>query len=285
MKIKKCFKIPFAAAVMIFLLTSASFAVVNDEGHGLHLRGALGGGKVYWAYLNEGGNSGDLGEGSGAGALYLSAMYNYSFLGIEASYMKGNIDDLEWTDKDDTTGIEYNYKSTGSGSYSTLDVKLGFKLFTEPGDMGYTYIYGGWHFWNTVRNQDTREFSIYKETINKKYKADGDGWMAGFRDFSTIGWDKGFAIAIQSGLFVGQAPVNEFKDDGEKVTYDVKQSFAVGAELAAGIALQNLGFSVVGGFRGQVDVSVFDGSAVAGEDESIFGFGNLMFFVEAGIMF
>ena len=284
MKIKKFFKIPLFIASLIFLFASASYSEINDGDHGFHLRGGLGAGNVYWGYLNQGGDRGDLGEGTGDGALYLSAMYNYKLLGIEASIMSGKISDLEWKDKD-TLGDEYTYKSTGSGNYTTVDLKLGAKLFAESGDMGYTYIYGGMHFWTTERTQETREWSIFKETTNKKYKGDGSGWIVGFRDFSTIGWDKGLAIVIQTGLYGGKAPADKFSEDGTEVTYGVKQAYTLGGELAAGIALQNIGLSIVGGVRGHADISVFDDSAASGEDESVFGFGNGMFFVEAGIMF
>lgn len=283
MKIKKFIKISLAAAYIILFLASVSYSEVNDGNHGFHLRGGIGAGNLYWGYLNQGGNTADLGEGNGDGAIYFSAMYNYKYLGIEASLMSGNISDLEW--KDTTGSTEYTYKSTGTGSYTAVDLKLGAKLFAEPGDMGYTYIYGGMHYWSTERTQETIEFAGTKTTADKKYKGNGSGWIIGFRDFSTIGWDKGLAIVIQTGLYGGKAPADKFSQDGVEVTYGVKQAYTLGGELAAGIALQNIGLSIVGGVRGHADISVFDDSAASGEDESVFGFGNLMFFVEAGIMF
>ena len=284
MTIPRLLKISLTAASIIFFISSASFAEVNDGNHGFHLRAGLGAGNVYWGYLNQGGNTGDLGEGNSAAALYLSLMYNYKLLGLEASLMSGNISDLEWKDED-TLGTEYTYKSTGSGNYSTLDLKLGLKLFTEPGDMGYTFIYGGLHSWSTERTQDSIEYNSIKLTANKKYKGNGSGWIIGFRDFSTIGWDAGLAIVIQSGLYGGKAPADKFTEDGNKVTYSVKQAYTLGGELAAGIAFQNIGLSIVGGVRGHADISVYDDSAASGEDESVFGFGNAMFFIEAGLMF
>lgn len=268
---------------IIISLASASFATVNEGNHGLQLRGGIGGGKVLWGYINQGGSSGDLGTGEGA-TINLSAMYNYSFFGIDAGILSGNIDNLEWSDKD-PAGNNHEYKSTGSGTYTIFDIKFGAKLFTEPGDMGYTFIYFGKRYWETKRSQDSVEVDGFKFLTSKKMEASGDGWIYGFRDFSTIGWDEGLAIVIQTGFYLGKAPVNKLKDNGAEVTYPVKESITFGGELAAGLALQNIGFSVVGGLRGDINLSTFKDSAATAEDESIFGFGNYMFFIEAGMMF
>ena len=179
----------------------------------------------------------------------------------------------------------HKYKSTGSGNYTVLDFKLGAKLFAEQGDMGYTFLYVGKRYWNTERSQDSLEYDGTKYPSSRKIKADGDGWIFGYRDFSTFGWDEGFAIVFQSGFFIGKAPVNKLTDNGVEVTYSVKDSVSLGGELAAGIALQNIGLSVVGGFRGEINASSFNDSAATAEDESIFGFGNVMLFIEAGMMF
>jgi len=107
----------------------------------------------------------------------------------------------------------------------------------------------------------------------------------GFRDLSTIGPNDGFAIAIQTGLFFGKAPVDSFKIDGTSQNLKNKDSATVGGELAGGIALQNLGFLALGGFRGEVNATTFEDTAVSGDDESAFGFGNITFFVEAQLQF
>jgi hypothetical protein len=283
MKIRKFLNIPAIVMVMMFIFVSVSFATVNEGDHGLQLRGGFGGGKVLWGYLNQGGNSGDLGTGAG-GALYLSAMYNYNIVGFEGNIMTGDINDLEWTDKN-TSGVEIDYKSKGSGNYRIIDWKLGLKLFTEPSDMGYTFIYMGKRYWKTERTQDSIELNGIESSTGKKTKAKGDGWIYGFRDFSTIGADDGFAIVLQTGLFAGKAPVTSLTEDGNKVTYPKDQSLSFGGEIAAGIALQNIGFSIVGGLRADINITTFKDSAAAGEDESLFGFGNGMIFVEAGLMF
>jgi len=73
--------------------------------------------------------------------------------------------------------------------------------------------------------------------------------------------------------------------NGADQSYPVKDSLSPGMELDAGVAMQNLGFSVIGGFRGEINAATFKDSAAPTGDESIFGFGNIMLFVEAGMMF
>ncbi len=283
-------------AVIVIISIFAAFAVpevsyaqddsgsgINSGDHGLHLRAALGAGQVAWGYISHGSGSGDLGTGAGA-AVNLAAMYNYSLLGLELNIMSGNIGDLEWTDKDNLE-IERDYKSTGSGSYSVIDLKLGAKLFTEQGDMGYTYIFAGKRFWSTERDRDTIEVDGVKYSSSEKREAEGDGWIIGYRDFSTFGWDDGLAIVFQSGLFFGKAPVSEMSTDGVDDDYPEDESVSLGGELGAGVAFQNIGLSVVGGLRGEINATSFNDSSAPSGEESVFGFGNFVFFVEAGMMF
>ncbi|NCC45112.1 MAG: hypothetical protein EOM18_16370 [Clostridia bacterium] len=93
------------------------------------------------------------------------------------------------------------------------------------------------------------------------------------------------AIAVQSGLFLGNAPVSKMSTDGADQSYPVKDSVSLGMELGAGFSMQYLGLSVIGGFRGEINATTFKDSAAPTDEESIFGFGNIMFFVEAGMMF
>lgn len=288
MKIKKFFISILSVALFILLSPVFLFAQyddssgINSGNHGLHLRGSLGAGQIFWGYISHGSSSGDLGTGPGA-AINLAAMYNYSALALELNLLSGNISDLEWKDKDG--GTEYTYKSTGTGYYSVMDFKIGAKLFAEPGDMGYTFIYAGKRYWSSSRKQESIEWGIFKNTSTEERKAEGDGWIFGFRDFSTLGMDGGFAIAIQSGLFLGKAPVSKMSTDGADQSYPVRESLSLGMELGAGIAMQNIGLSVIGGFRGEINATTFKDSAAPTGEESIFGFGNIMLFVEAGIMF
>jgi len=288
MKIKNAVKSILSGMLLVLLIPvslSAQYedsSGINSGDHGLHLRGSLGAGQIFWGYISHGSSSGDLGTGPGA-AINLAAMYNYSALGLEFNLLSGSVSDLEWKDEDG--GTEYTYKSTGTGHYTVIDLKIGAKLFTEPGDMGYTYIFAGKRYWNSSRKQETIEWSSFKDTSTEERKAKGDGWIYGFRDFSTLGMDEGFAIAVQSGLFLGKAPVSKMSTDGADQSYPVKDSVSLGMELGAGVAMQNIGLSVIGGFRGEINATTFKDSAAPTDEESIFGFGNIMFFVEAGMMF
>ncbi len=287
MKIKKSI-ITILAALCFFtpalLSAQESESGINSSNHGLHLRGGLGAGTIFWGYISHGSSSGDLGTGTGAN-LNLAAMYNYSFLGLEFNMLSGTIGDLEWTDTDELTGQEFTYKSTGSGNYTNFDFKIGAKLFAEQGDMGYTYFYIGKRYWNSVRKQETIEWNGDSTSSTQEREVKGDGWIAGFRDFSTIGMEDGLAIVVQSGFFFGNTPVSKMTTDGEDQTYPVSESLCLGGEIGGGIALQNIGLSVIGGIRGEVNATTFKDSAAVGSDESVFGFGNRIFFIEAGMMF
>lgn len=284
MKIKKLLSVIFIfASIALFLpdVSSAEDSGINSGNHGLHLRGALGAGKIFWGYISHSSSSGDLGTGSG-GTINLSAMYNYTLVGLEFNMMSGNISDLEWTDDDTST----DYKSTGTGNYNVFDWKLGAKLFTEETDMGYTFFYVGKRYWNSERTEKTREINgMSVPSQEEKREAKGDGWIYGFRDFSTFGMDDGFAIVLQTGIFLGKAPVTKMKTNGSDQTLPDKESVSFGGEIGGGVAFQNIGLSVIGGLRGEINATTFEDPAAVGDDESVFGFGNYMFFVEAGMMF
>ncbi len=291
MKIRKQISKFIIITSMLFLIPAVSFAQeeevpesgINSGNHGLHLRGALGAGKIFWGYIDHGSGSGDLGTGSGA-IINLAAMYNYSILGLELNLFSGNIDELEWNDKN-SSGVPINYTSQGSGNYTVFDFKFGTKLFTEPGDMGYTYLYAAKRFWSSERKETSRELNGAPATSSETRKAEGDGWIFGYRDFSTIGAGEGLAFVLQSGFFAGKAAVTSMTANGAKVSKPVNESLNLGAELAMGVAFENTGFSVVGGFRGDINFTTFKDPAAPVGEESIFGFGDVAFFIEAGMMF
>jgi hypothetical protein len=275
----------YVMAIVAMLMLSIPLAAgVNDTDHHFSLRGSLGGGSLFWGYVSHGNSSADLGTGN-TGVLGLAALYSWKFIAVEGDWQIGSITELKWKDKDEF-GVEHEYKSKGSGYYSVFDLKLGVRLFTEEEDMGYTYFYGGGRFWSTERTEDS--FSIDGVTYNTgatTRKGNGSGWIFGYRDFSTIGANDGFAIVIQSGLYFGKAPVDRFEQDGVKLTQSEKASITMGGELAGGIALQDIGFSIVGGFRGQINATTFNDTAAPDDEESVFGFGNVVFFAEAGMQF
>ncbi len=273
------------ALLAALVLTAAvpARAEVNDSDLGVYLRGALGGGRVYLGYVSYGNSTGDLGAGPGA-TLNLAAMLAYKFIGVEGNMLVGTIGDLEWKDED-LGGDEHTYTSTGSGYYSILDLKLGLNLFREEGDMGYTFIYGGLRYWRMVRAQDSLKEDENEVFTGTKLEAEGNGWIVGFRDFSTIGPNDGFAVVLQTSLFAGKAPVDNFKWNDAGQDLENNKSLTLGGELAAGIALQDIGFSLVGGFRGEANVTTFKDPAAPADEESAFGLGNITFFVEAGMQF
>ena len=271
-----------SAALMLTAAVPAR-AEVNDSDLGIHLRGALGGGRVYLGYVSYSNSTGDVGAGPGV-TLNVAAMLAYKFIGVEGNMLVGTIGDLEWKDED-AGGVEHTYESTGSGYYSILDLKLGFNLFREEGDMGYTFIYAGPRLWKMERDQDSLKQGSIEVPTNNKYEAHGRGWIVGFRDFSTIGPNDSFAIVLQTGLFGGKAPVDNFEWSNVPQNLKTDQSLTFGGELAGGIALQNIGFSLVGGFRGEANVTTFKDPLAPADEESAFGLGNVTFFVEAGLQF
>lgn len=275
----------FAMLIALFCIfaSSASMAEVNSDDSNLTLRASLGGGRILWAYVNHGSSSADLGKGPGA-VFNAAVMYSYRFLGVEGNLMVGSISTLEWTDEDDF-GISHDWKSEGTGYYSVLDLKAGARLFTSSGDMGYTFFFVGFRTWSTERNEDTLALDGITLNYENKYEANGDGWIVGFRDFSTIGIDSGLAIAIQTGLYFGKAPVDSVKRNGIEQVREINETAILGGELAGGIALQNIGFAVIGGFRGEIMLTTFVDPAAPEDEESVFGFGNIIFFVEASIQF
>ncbi len=286
--IRKIVSLVFIYASIAFFvpaLSSAQESGINSGELGIHLRAAYGAGDVAWGYIGSGSDRGDLGTGDGS-SYNIAAMASYTLLGFEFNYMGGDIEDLEWTAEE--AGTEVDYKSTGSGNYKVYDWKLGARLFTEPGDMGYTFIYMGKRYWNSERKQDTQEADGIPNPLfsDIKYKAKGDGWIYGIRDFSTIDFSDTMGVVIQSGLFFGTAPLTSFKIDGTKADLPSdKTPLSFGAELGAGVSFNEIGLSVIGGVRGEFNITAYDDSTDPTEDESVFGFGNRVYFLEVGMMF
>ncbi len=293
MKIKKILLLFLVLISITFLSPALSYAEesdsnadsgTTDKDWGFHLRGSLGAGKIFWGYISHASGSGDLGTGAG-GIINLAALFNYSAFGLELNILSGNIDELEWTDTN-SSNVTSNYNSTGTGNYTVTDFKAGAKLFTEPGDMGYTYFYGGLRFWSSERSEESRSVNgVTQPSQQQTRKAKGNGWILGYRDFSTFGWDDGLAIVFQTGFYFGKSPVKKMSTDGADQTLPVKSSFNIGGEVGAGVAFQNIGLSVIGGMRGDINATSFKDPAAPVGEESIFGFGGYMFFIEAGYAF
>jgi hypothetical protein len=279
MKFLKSYNMVYRILILFILTLAFQFtAYAEDAEHEFNVRGGVGGGRVLWGYIDHGSGSGDVGRGVG-GSVNLKLMYGYSFLGVEGSLTAVPLGELEWEDKDDFD-VTRNYKSTGSGVFTILDLKVGLRLFVEPEDMGYTFLYAGYRTWSTERDQESVEVDGFEIPTTVKREASGGGWIFGYRDISTIGPNGGFAIVIQSGFWFGKAPVDEMKTDGVKSPLEEKENLSFGGELGGGIALQNIGLSVVGGVRADLNATVFDDPAAPADEESVFGFGFVQGFVE-----
>ncbi len=278
----RSFRMALFAIMALFLVTAQLSAKVNDEKLNISLRGAFGTGKLYWGFLSHDNRYTDFATGKTA-VLNLAAMVSYKYLGVEGNLLVGGIDTLEWSDETDF-GTPYDAKSEGLGYYSVFDLKLGARLFTSPCDMGYTFFYAGPRIWSTKRMESSLSVNGAVTPIQRATrKGSGKGWIVGFRDFSTISYSDSIAIAVQTGFFFGKAPVEELTRNGEGLSQTVDESLTLGGELAAGVALENVGFSITGGLRGELNITTFDDPLNPPEKQSCFGFGNLIFFVEAGL--
>ena len=95
-------KMPFICLIVSIIFIAASAisvrAEVNDSDMGFDLRGALGAGKILWSYVNHSEESGDLGTGKG-GTFNMAGMFHYSIAAVEANFLYGNINELEWEEE------------------------------------------------------------------------------------------------------------------------------------------------------------------------------------------
>ncbi len=67
--------------------------------------------------------------------------------------------------------------------------------------MGYTLFYGGYKKWEAERKVDSLTAEgITVPVFVSDYEIEGDGWIAGYRDFSTFDVSA-FSIAFQTGLW------------------------------------------------------------------------------------
>ena len=176
----------------------------------------------------------NMGEGKGY-ALEMGAFINYSFIGAELYLSSVQLNDL----KSDVA------KYYGDGYYMTINAVGGFKLFTEPEDMGYTFLYGGLRYWQVERDVDrvgTMPDSGYKEELS------GKGWIVGFRDYSTYPVNS-FSIVLQSGLSFYNAPLENLKYDGQKYSFSVVENEGASLELGLGVAFESIGLSVVASYK------------------------------------
>jgi len=196
-------------------------------------------------------------------ALEFGSLINYSFIAAQLNFTGVQLNDLK-------SDIATEY---GDGYYITIDATAGLKLFTEQGDMGYTYLYGGFRYWQLTRNVDqigTAPNSDYKEEFS------GKGWIVGFRDYSTFPVSS-FSIVLLTGLNFYSAPIDKDKYEGSNVSFSVSENEGAAYELGLGVAFEEIGLSVVASVRGDFNAVVYkvDGAT----DSIVFGAGYTQFFL------
>ncbi len=243
-----------AAVALAFALGAVAVAdEVNSTRTGLILRGGIGTGQSMFGVINNTTGLSDLGSGKGQG-LDLGALANYQFFAFGLDFTAVKLKDLDWSEAP-TAGPTYDYTSSGGGYYWTLDATLGAKIFTEPGDMGYTHLFMGLRVWKAVRDEESRTSNgVTQAPVD--YDLAGNGWIIGIRDFSTIPLG-GFSLVLQSGLWFSRAPMSTFKVNGADRTTSDEDCFGIGLELGIGAAMESLGFSVVGGLKTDIQVTTF----------------------------
>ena len=247
--------IKFTITILVSLLSLPLMAQdVNSTNSGLIINGGLGYGATTFGIIPDSTDEGDLGTGLG-GALFLGAMFNYSIISFGINYARAKFNDMEW--EETISGTKYKYKSYGDGNFSTWTFLLGIKAFTEAGDMGYTNIYGGYRFWNAKREIDYQTIdSIKIPNSDYEYELSGKGWIFGFKDLSTfpLGF---FSLALQTGLWYANTPINTVKGDGEKLNITKDQTAGFGFDIGAGLAFEDIGLSVIAGLTMDITASTF----------------------------
>jgi hypothetical protein len=259
----------------VFLFSITSFSQVNEKDTDILLRGALGSGQILWGYVDYSGGSGDVGKGTSF-LLDMNAMANYKFLAAETSFLYGTISELKWSGENNTTKLEENWTSTGGGYMLIFDLNLGTRLFVEEADMGYTFFYAGLRLWQTKRDQDSVKFNGNTWPTTQSRTGSGAGWTVGLRDYSTFNLNDDLSIALQTGFFLGKAPVGDMTDSsGDPVTHPKDTTLTGGYEIGLGAAFEKTGLSVMGIFSGDFNITTFKDPAAPKGEESVFAFGYL----------
>lgn len=240
--------------ILMLLITPAIANEVNSTGSSLIVHGGFSGGSTIFGVVGNSTSRGDLGTGTGTG-FHFGSLVSYHMFVIGINYSTVKYSTLEWNEE--ISGTEYKMKSEGDGRYWSFDLLFGAKLFTESGDMGYTLPYLGYRFWKAVRNQDdvTRN-SIPYPAGDIDWDLSGHGWIFGIRDFSTLSLGS-FALALQSGIWYYNAPMATLKSNGNEIQTQSEKSAGFGFELGAGIAMEDIGFSVIGGIKIDVQATAF----------------------------
>lgn len=250
---KNLLKVTFSSLLIILMFSVSLFAGeegdgegVNSTNMGLSIYGAAGYGQSLFGVIENSDDRGDLGVGPG-GSFGFGALFNYSVLAVGVNFTQAYYNDTEFKEGGET------YESDGEGHFRTIELIAGFKLFTEEDDMGYTLFYGGYKKWEAERKVDSiTAHGVTMPVPVSDYEIEGDGWIAGYRDFSTFDVSA-FSIAFQTGLWYQHLPVSSIKADGVKDDSKEDTSFGLGFEIGLGAAFEDLGLSVM--LSAEVDIT------------------------------
>ncbi|MCU0844096.1 MAG: hypothetical protein MUC76_04135 [Spirochaetes bacterium] len=244
-------------AVIVFIAAfgTQTFAdEVNSTNGGLMLHGGIGTGRAIFGFVQNTDSNSDLGTGKSTG-FDLGMLLNYHMFAAGLGFTRVSFDTLEW--EEDSGGTTDKYKSRGSGYFWTLDATFGIKAFTEEGDMGFTHFFGGLRLWKALREQESVTANgVPAPLLKGKYELYGTGWIAGFRDFSTLPLGD-FSLALQSGLWVYHAPMRELKINDTVIPTKDDQSIGFGGELGIGLAFEDMGLSIIGGVKMDITATSF----------------------------
>lgn len=249
-------------------------AQVNSGDFGLVLEGGVGAGAtMYGVILNTtDSSSSTLGKGPGS-SVNLRAMANFTIVALHSQFNYATLTDLEWDEE--VSGTTHIFKTEGSGHLWTWDGTIGVKALTEEGDMGYTHLFVGLRLWKVLREEDKRTMDGVNQSPTAKQEMVGNGFIIGIRDFSTLPLGP-VSLALQTGLWVYEAPLSTFKEDGNEVPTTADQNIGFGFEIGGGLAFEDSGLSALVGLRMDVQateikfLNVFDAVAGAGYAQFFF---------------
>jgi len=234
MKMKKILLALIFAAGFVFTASAQedSGSGANSTDMAIYANGGIGyGSAIYGFGVGDKAETSDFYSGNGMG-FHLGGMFTWKYLALLGSWQYAGAQDLE--DKDG------NPSGVDKFSYNVLDLSLGLIFAREPGDMGYTLLYGGFRYWGAAIESTTN------------YDEMGIGWHAGIRDLSTFSFGSA-ALALQLGLLLDSAPIK--KINGHETSLDYT-SFGIGFEAGLGVAFENMGLLVMFIYRMDVVASV-----------------------------
>ncbi|MCX7679328.1 MAG: hypothetical protein N2316_08915 [Spirochaetes bacterium] len=227
---------------------------VNSTNSGIIFHGGISRGEVLFGVINNTSPRSELGKGTGNG-FHFGVLAHYSMACIGIAYSSVNYSELEW--EEEISNVKYKMKSTGDGRYWTFDLLFGAKMFTETGDMGYSYPFVGYRFWKAVRNQEEVTYNGNPDPqFTKEYELWGKGWIIGIRDFTTFPTNE-LSIAFQTGIWFYNAPMGVLRANGNEVMATSEKNVGFGFEIGAGVALEDIGLALIAGIKMDVQATAF----------------------------